>query len=168
LGTIYTTTKQKYIDIPLRYNIFNDELEFKTPEDQIQSMATPEILELAEFGNIKMVYGPFSINKKIRHGFFQVLISGQASLYSRSDILFKEAEQPAAYKDAVPAQFDKKPDTYFIKVGTAEAKKVSNKKELIAIFPNHENEISSFIKKNKIKTNNPEMLGQLVEFYNSL
>lgn len=167
-GTIYTTSKQKFIDIPLRYNIYNDALEFKTAEEQIQEMATPEILESAEFGDYTMVYSPYSINKKVHHGFFQVVVSGETSLYLRNNILFKKAEKPAAYKEAVPAQFYKKPDTYFIKVGTAEAKKVNNKKELIDIFPDHQNEISSYLKKNKIKTNNPEMLIKLVEYYNSL
>lgn len=167
-GTIYTTAKQKFINIPLRYNIYNDALEFKTPDNVIQAMATPEILESAEFGEYTVVYAPFSNSKKVSHGYFQVVVSGEASLYIKSNIRFNKAQEPVPYKDAIPAQFHKKPDTYFIKVGPAEAKKVNNKKDLIKIFPDHQNEISSFIKKNKTKISKQDHLKALVEYYNAL
>lgn len=167
-GTIYTTSKQKFLDIPLRYNIYNDDMEYKTPENKIQAIASPDIVEAAEFGNYKIVYVPYSNAKKVRKGFFMVEAEGEAMLLRRFSVTYKEAEEPAPYKDAIPPRFLKKPDTFYIKVGTEEAKKVNNKKELIEILSNHKNEISSFIKKNKIKTNKPELLKQLLEYYNSL
>lgn len=167
-GTIFTTTKLKYVDVPLRYNIFNDELEFKNDNNQIRALATPEIVETVEFGDYKMVYIPYSNVKKIRNGFFLIEEKGNASLYSRLEVIFKKAEDPGAYVDARPPEFIKKPDSYYIRVGTAEAKKVGKKNDLPEIFPDHQNEISAFIKKNKIKTNRPEKLKELVRFYNSL
>ena len=49
-GTVYTTSKQKIIDIPVRYNIYNDNLEFKSPEAKILAVSKPETLELIDFG----------------------------------------------------------------------------------------------------------------------
>ena len=47
-GTIFTTSKTQYVNMSLRYNIYNDQLEFKTPEDKILVMAAPEIIEKIE------------------------------------------------------------------------------------------------------------------------
>lgn len=167
-GTIFTTSKLQFVDVLLRYNVYNDEIEFKTPEGETQALATPEIVETIEFGDYKMVYIPFSNVKKIRYGFFKVELEGNASLYLRSEVIFKKAEKPAAYKEAEPAKFINKPNSYYIRVGLEQAKKVGNKKELLDIFPDHQNELTTFIKKNKIKTNKPERLKELVRYYNSL
>ncbi len=167
-GTIFTTSKFQFVDVPLRYNIYNDRIEFKTPANEIQALATPEIVETVEFGNYKMVYIPYSNTQKIRYGFFMIEKEGNVSLYSRLEIIFKKAEEPGAYKEAEPAKFVKKSHSYYIRVGMEEAKKVGSKKGLIEIFPDHNNKISAFIKKNKVKTNKPEKLKELVRYYNSL
>ena len=167
-GTIFTTSKYQFVDVPLRYNIYNDQLEFKTTQNEVQALATPEIVETVEFGDFKMIYIPYSNSKKIKRGFFIVEVEGIASLYSKKVIMFKEAEEPGAYKVAEPAKFVNKSDSYYIRVGSAEAKKVGSKKEVVEIFPDHNNEISIFIKKSKVKTNKPEKLKELVRYYNSL
>jgi len=167
-GTIFTTSKYQFVDVPLRYNIYNDQLEFKTSQNEVQALATPEIVETVELGDFKLVYIPYSNSKKIRNGFLIVEEEGIASLFSRKEIMFREAEEPGAYKEAEPATFVRKSSSYYIRIGLAEAKKVGSKKEVVKIFPDHNNEISAFIKKNKVKTNKPEKLKELVRYYNSL
>jgi hypothetical protein len=76
--------------------------------------------------------------------------------------------EPAAYSEAQPAKFTRKPDAYYIRIGMEQAKLVSNKKELLAAFPDHSKEIATFVKKNKVKTTKPERLRKLVQYYNSL
>lgn len=168
-GSIYTTSKVQFVDIPLRYNIYNDDLEFKSPDDKVMAMSTPEIVERAVFGEYTMSYIPFVSVKKIRRGFFVILEQGDnCTLYSRPTVLYEKPQEPGAYKEAEPAKFIKRPDTYYLRFGKDAAKKVGNKKELISIFPDHTSEIQAFIKKNKIKTNKPEGLKKLVQYYNSL
>ena len=167
-GTVYTTTKAQYVDVPLRYNIFNDQIEFRAEDSSIQALATPEIVEKVEIGKYKMVYAPYSIAKKIKKGFFIVLEEGKASLYSKPNIIFKDATEPAPYKEAEPAKFIRKSDEYYIQVGNSQAKMVGNKKDLYEIFPDNIKQIETFIKKQKIKTNDPESLKELVIYYNSL
>jgi hypothetical protein len=167
-GTIFTTSKFQYVDVPLRYNIYNDNLEFKTTEDQVMAIAAPEIVEKVQLGNDVMAYIPYTNVKKIRRGFFKLLEEGQASLYAKSEVLYKEPEEPGAYKEAEPARFINKPDTYYIRIGLEQAKLISNKNELLDAFPDHQEEIAAFIKKNKIKPTKPEKLQALVQYYNSL
>jgi hypothetical protein len=45
---------------------------------------------------------------------------------------------------------------------------ITKKKDLEEAFPDHKDEISGFIKKNKVKPNKPELLKELVQYYNSL
>ena len=167
-GTIFTVQMLKYSDIPLRFNIYNDDLEFKTPTGEVMALSAPEILEKAEFGNMQMVYSPYSQTNKIKKGFFVVLEQGKASLYSKPGIVFQEPTEPAAYKEAEPAKFVRKADEYYIRIGAEQAILIGNKKELIAAFPDNQDKIESFINKNKIKTNKPESLKEVVRFYNSL
>ncbi len=167
-GSIYTVQKIQYIEVPLRYNIYNDNLEFKTPTDEIQALATPEIVERAVLGETQMTYLPYLQANKTKKGFFIILEEGKISLYAKPEIGYKPATEPAAYKEPEPPKFIKKSDEYYLRVGTGEAQLISNKKDLIAAFPDNQDKIESFISKNKIKTNKPESLTEVVRYYNSL
>ena len=167
-GSIYTVQRLQYADIPLRYNIFNDELEFKTPANEIQALATPEIVEKAVFGKTHLVYSSYTFNNKIKKGFFVVLEEGKATLYVKPGVIFKEATEPAAYQEAEPPKFEKKADDFYLRFGTAPAQMIGNKKELIAAFPDNKDKIESYIDKNKVKTNKSESLKELVKYYNSM
>lgn len=167
-GNIYTELKQQFVDVPLRFNIYNDQVEFKTGENKIQAIATPEIVDKIEFGEYTMFYLPFTNVKKVRKGFFILIEPGKASLFYKPQVAYKNATQPGAYQDAEPAKFIRQADIYYIKVEPGEAKLVSTKKDLVNLFPDRNKEIAAFIKKNKIKTNKVESLTSLVQYYNSL
>ncbi|MFW5756037.1 MAG: hypothetical protein ACOCWK_05515 [Tangfeifania sp.] len=168
-GTVFTTIKTKYTGVPLRYNIYSDQIEFKAGEGAVQELAAPETVEKVEFGEYKMVYIPFAVSKKIRRGFFREMESGdKAVLLTRQQVLFEDAKKPAAYQEAEPPRFIRKPDDYYIRIGKEPARLISRKKDLEEAFPGHKKEINSFIKENKVKPNKPERLAELVQYYNSL
>lgn len=167
-GSIYTVSKTQYADVPLRYNIYNDEIEFQTSDNKILALSTPEIVEKVVFGKYTMEYIPFEAGNKVKRGFFKLLLEGKVSLYARPEIHFEGPKPPAAYQEAQPAKFHPKDDRYYIRTGQEVAQSVGNKKELIGLFPDHKNEIEAFIKKNKINIKKPEELKSLVEYYNSL
>jgi hypothetical protein len=167
-GSIITMQKQQFVDIPLRFNIFNDELEYKNPDNQILALATPEILEKAVFGTTQLVYLTYIQSNKTNKGYFVLLEEGKASLYAKPGVTFKDRVEPGAYRDPEPAKFVRIADEYYIKTGNEQAVSVSSKKDLIAAFPDNRDKIESFISKNKIKTNKPEDLKEVVKYYNSL
>jgi hypothetical protein len=167
-GTIYTNQKFMYEEVPLRYNIYNDELEFKTPNNDILALGMPEIVERAVFGDTTLAYLSYGEADKLKKGFFVLLEEGKASLYAKPAVMFKKPTPPAAYKDPEPAKFLKKPDDFYIGFGTGTAIPVNNKKSLIAAFPDNLQLIEKFISNNKIKTNKQEGLVELIRYYNSL
>lgn len=167
-GTVYTVQKDKYVDVPMRYNIYNDEIEFKNTNGEVQAIATPEEIEKVVIGKYQLFYIPYIVSKKEKHGFFELVEGGNASLFIKPSVTFKNAEAPSAYKEAVPAQFVRKVDEYFIRVGKEPASLATNKKDLIESFPEHKDEIKAFIKKHKTRTNNVDSLSELVKYYNTL
>jgi hypothetical protein len=167
-GSIFTVQKFQYDEVPLRYNIFEDELEFKTPTNEILALAMPEIVERAVMGETTLAYLSYEEANKTKKGFFVLLEEGNASLYAKPAVMYKKATPPAAYKDPEPAKFLKKPDEYYIGFGSGTAILIKNKKSLVATFPDKQDKIEKYISKNKIKTNKPESLIELVRYYNSL
>jgi len=167
-GSVYTTSKIQYNDIPLRYNIYNDEMQFKSPEGNVAAIAAPEVIEKVTFGDYTMVYVPFTNAKKIRRGFFILLVDGNAKLYGRPNVEYRPPVPPAAYKEPEPAKFMEQPETYYIRLGLEAAQKIEKKKDLEAIFPDHKKEVANFIKKNKINHRKEDKLKELVEYYNTL
>jgi hypothetical protein len=167
-GTIFTVQNIQYVEILLRYNIYNDNLEFKTPSNEVLSLANPEIVENAVFGGNQLVYSTFVQANKTNKGFLILLEKGKVSLFSKPVVIFKEATEPAAIKPTEPAKFVRKANEYFVKIGTESAKSISGKKELITAFPDNQEKIEKYIDKNKIKANKPEDLIEVVRYYNSL
>lgn len=168
-GTIYTTSQTKFVDVPLRYNIYNEQIEFKSGDGSIQALAPPEIVEKIELGSYILVYVPFKMSRSIRRGFFRVIEPGdKAVLLARSQVLFEDAKKPAAYQDVEPPKFIRKTDDYYIRIGKEPAMLISRKVDLEEAFQDHQKEVRSFIKKNKVKPNKPERMAELVQYYNSL
>ncbi len=167
-GDIFTTSKVQFKKVPLRYNIYYDRLEFRTPEDEISGLAAPEIVVKVVFEDYTLAYIPFNSLNKMKRGFFQVLIEGNASLFAKQIIQFDQPQETTGYKQAKPAQFSRKSDEYYIRIGMEAAEKIGKKNEVVTLFPDHQDELNDFIKKNKIKTGKAESLKKLVAYYNSL
>lgn len=167
-GAVFTTSKTKYVGLPLRYNIFNDQIEFRLEDGSVQVMTVPEVLEKVEFGETILEYSIYSNLKKVKRGFFVVLEKGSASLYSRPMVNFEEAKKPGAYSEAKPPRFIRRPDEYYIRIGKEPAELISNKKDLEGLFTDHSEEMQEYFRKNKIKTNRTEDLIKVVQYYNSL
>lgn len=168
-GIIYTTAKQKIMDIPVRYNIYSDNLEFKTPEKKILAISNPETLELIDFGKYKMGYISYVDKKRIESSFFKIQEEGKATLYVKPVVFFQEEVKGDGIRPSRAAQFIPKPDLYYISIDNKPAVKIERKKDLINVFSDHQKEILLFLKENKVKNITKDgQLQRIVKFYNSL
>ena len=167
-ANVFTTSKTQFPDIPLRLNIYNNEIEFKNQEGNIAAIATPEIIEKITTDDYVLVYVPYSFAKRVNRGFFKLIVDGEVKLYARPNVEFKEAVPPAPYKEAESAQFIQKADSYYLRFGTEAAQLIANKKDLETLFPDHKKEVAAFIKKHKINHRKEDKLKELVVYYNSL
>lgn len=168
IGTVYTIDKFQYNDIPLRYNIFNDNVEFKTPGNKILAIAAPETIEKITFGDYTMEYIAYVNVKKERNGYMLLITKGKASLYIKPEVTYLKPSEAKAYEDPKPAKFERNSDAYFIRIDSETARRINKKKDLLETFPDYQSEIETFIKKNKTSANKTDDLKLLVDFYNSL
>ncbi|MBO3100228.1 hypothetical protein [Gelidibacter pelagius] len=168
-GTIYTTSKQKIIDIPVRYNIYSDNLEFKTPEAKILAISNPETLELIDFGKYKMEYISYVNKKQIKSSFFKIVEEGNATLYAKPEVFFQEEVKGDGIRPSRSAKFIPKSDLYYISIDNKPAVKIESKKDLINVLSDQQKEILLFLKENKVKNiTKDDQLQRIVKYYNSL
>lgn len=167
-GIVETNSNVRYENIPLRFNIYANEMEFKTEEGQVLVFATPEVLEFIEMDGQRYVYSPYILGNKLMRGYFKVITDGKASLLLKQNVSFRQAELPQAYKDAEPAQFIKTSDDFYVRLSPEEAHRVTNKKELLNILKDKNKEVDTFLSKNRIRFNKIEDLKSVLDYYNSL
>ncbi len=165
-GYILSKNNEKYDNVQLRFNIYNNVIDYKNENGDIYSLSFPELFEFFVIGDKKYKYYTYIPNKKIKKAYFQVITEGEkASLLLKDKVTLKKATKPGAYKEAQPASFMRMGGEYYIKVGEQEAKHVGNKKDLISILST---DIEKYIKSNKLKIGKEEDLKQIVDYYNSL
>lgn len=167
-GSVVVQSNITYANVPLRFNIYTNEMEFQTEDGTTMYLAGPEVFEHIMVGDEKYVYAPYAAGNRMLRSYFKVLAEGEATLLSKQNIILKDAEPPAAYKEAQPARFMRMPDDFYIRKAPAEAFKVSNRKELLSVLSDKGKYMEDFIRKNRIRYNRPEDLVKLTEFYNSL
>jgi hypothetical protein len=167
-GTVVTTKGDKYDNVPLRYDQYQDELQFKQ-NGKTMTFWPKNVVKRAEFGNRVFTYTTYQFtDNKTKQGYFEILADGKVRLLSQHTIKFFEKEKEKPYVDPKPARFDWPLEDFYIQVGTLPAKHITKKKNLLAAFPKHQKELSNYYKSNKLSAKNKEDLIQLVNYYNSL
>jgi hypothetical protein len=159
-------SKNKFIDVPLRYNIFSDNIEFKQNDIVYALLAEPKIKKVQFDGNTFLV-------EPIGKGKFEFLVlldSGKVVLMSKKRVvLFQEKKRPSAFETKPPkAKFIRERDVYFYKIGQSGTTKVSSLKSLIENLPDKQGDVNQFAKKEKISAKKEEDLVTLIKYYNSL
>jgi len=168
-GDIYYDINWRYPDIPLRYNIFNDEMEFKIEgQETIYAIKPDKKIQKILIQEDTFVIGEYQEKGKIIPGFYKVLTTGKIDLLAKLQVDFKEKQPPKAMVDPEPAKFTRRADQYYVKINGDITQKISNIKKLIELIGDHKNELSEYAKKEKISAANESELIQFISFYNSL
>ncbi|MGF1556090.1 hypothetical protein [Paucihalobacter sp.] len=158
-----------------RYNAFISEMEILLGAGQ-----TPIALDIANndyeviFLNENKIYKSFAYttDRGVSKKGFLVIVSDENNVQLLKEERIKYYDKiPAtsSYDQDKPAKFRREDDTYYIKLKDDSILYLpSRTKDIPSVFPNNEKEISTFIKKNKIKTKNEEDIIKLVNFIGSL
>ena len=164
-GIIYYGTDKNQA-APIRYNAYQDLIEYQQNGKALVLDANPGIKKVT-VGGETFVPLPNSDSKKLRY--FAVLDSGKITLYSKKNIVFQPFKRGGKLDGSdQPAEFQKKPDTYYYQLGDGELKEIDNIKSLIAGLPDKQDELNQYVKKEKISAKKEKDLLQFVKYYNSL
>jgi hypothetical protein len=149
----------------LRYDIYADQIEFKTADGNIYAVRNPEVL-----GKITIHNSQFISFSKVEgnsiSGIYEILADGVYLLIEKHKVELKDPVAAKPYVAAKPASFSTKKSKYFILNLEGEFIEINNKKDLLTLRTEKSNEVEKFIKKNKIKTSKKRDLIKFVNFLN--
>jgi hypothetical protein len=156
--------------LPVRYNAFQDLIEYKQNGNSFVIDPTSQIKKI-NLGEQTFIVDKFEYKGKTKYGFLTLLDSGKVMLLSKKMITYSETKVSRGL-DGVdvtsPAKFSMAPDTYYYKIANGELQKVESIKEMIATFADKQEELTKYAKKEKISPKKEKDLIQLVHYYNSL
>ncbi|HEX6227678.1 MAG TPA: hypothetical protein VFZ52_24840 [Chryseolinea sp.] len=177
-GTPYLT--EKYVDgeilfgttgrsaVPLRYNVFQDLMEYQQNGKALVLDPSTKIKRV-KLGESTYVVDKFEYDGKTKYGFLNLLDSGKVTLLAKKVVKYQAPLKGRALDGGdVPAKFSRSSDTYFYRIGNGELQEVNNLKDMIASFPDKQEELKQFAKKEKISPKKEDELLKLVRYYNSL
>ena len=166
-GQVFISGK-KNSAIPLRYNIFNDEMEFRQ-NDLTYALYPGERILKVILGDETYVVEKYEIRGKMDYGYLTRLDSGKLTVLAKKVVRFTDKQEAKALESSnTPAKFTRASDIYYYKVGSGEITKAGSLKNLIASLPDHQAEVESYAKKEKLSTKNAEDLNKLAVYYNGL
>ncbi len=165
-GNVILNDSTIYKDIPLRYNAYSDQMEFKHSNGVVLILDKAGSYKEVQIGEKRFVYTTLSCEKNKFTGFFEILVKGKATLFKKYTVNITDPQPAQPFKDPVPAQYQFKPESYYI-VMDDKTISVSNEKSLLNDLSD-KGGLAAFIKKNKLKTRKQEDLAEIVQYINSI
>lgn len=164
-----TTIDKDTIRIPIRYDIYADEMHLKNL-DQIFAIIKPQKLNVISTDSIDFIYSGLSNSpndNSIDYSYFIIRLDGRCRLLIKKNIRIQDAEPPKPYQNAKPAEFIHLKDSYYLKAGEKNAVPVS--KKAIQWFTSDRKEaVEMFINTNKLNLKRPQDIERVIEYFNSL
>ncbi|MGB5244542.1 MAG: hypothetical protein WBN16_00045 [Lutimonas sp.] len=169
-GQIFFREKNIKIDANLRYNVFNDEFEVKedVQSENISAMIKSSDLEVF-LANKRYILRPYTEKGTEKEGYFSVISEGHGlGVYERKTKVFTEGKKASnSFQIDFPPSFSDESELYYDQNSTMLAYP-KNKRDLLILCSDHEEEVSNFIKKAKLNTKSTEDLMKIIQYYNSL
>jgi len=168
-GYVLTGKNVRYTGVPLRYNIYTDEIEFKNADGQALAIDFPGNIKEVKIGHDIFIYRLYQADKNLlKAGYFRLLNRGKAQGLVKYRMVFREAEPAAAYKDPQPPKFERKPPAFYVSLNKKPAIPVRNLKSLLNVLKDHKKALVSFVHEQKIKIRREGDLKRLLVYYNTL
>ena len=167
-GYVLTKKFVRYVNVPLRYNIYNDDIEFENAEGKAMAIEFPGNIKEVRIGKAIFVHRLYVTDKSLHTGYFQLMNRGKAEGLIRYRVEFIEAKPAAPYKDPQPPKFERIPAVFYVSLGKKPAVTVNKTKDLIVLLGDHKKELQAFAKEKKIKIRRENDLKQILLYYNSL
>ncbi len=171
-GTIRLGNGKSYTNVPLRYDIVSDELQFKdSKSDQALNFKEPvvefQLMPATESGESPMMFrnGFISDDGTSPKAYYQVLFDGGLKLLKRkTKIIFENRE----YSSAITTKTFREEEYYYLYKNNKTIKIKKDKKQVLTALADRVTELEAFIKSNALNLKNESDLVRLIAHYNSL
>lgn len=155
----------KIYEGPLRYDIYADQIEFRTIEGDIFAVKNPETLEKVKFGDVELKYFSKNSGNSI-DGLYEILLQGKYMLFEKHIVILKEPVAPKPYVQPKPATFTARKSDFLIMNPEGVITLIANKKDLALLNPDKTEQIEKFVKSEKIKISEKKDMLEFVNFLN--
>jgi hypothetical protein len=168
-GYILDLSTNNKMDVSLRYNIYNDEMEVINPVDNSIGALAKKERYVCFFGGDKFVF----IKGKTKSGYYKELVSNNTSngsmslLVKYSSIYIPKKYGTTPLQQGVSAKFNNDESFYLLMDDTL-IKKPKKKKKFMELFSSNKALMISYISKNKLKVDKERDLTRIITYYNSL
>ena len=168
-GKLVGTEGMKFPPVPLRYNVYTDNIEYKANNGKIYALQGHNKIKAYQIGDTTFVYLPFFEKKdKISSGFFRELVPGHVNGLVRYNVFLLPAVPEKPYQKAKPERFSQITKTFYVRIGNAPAHAVNRTKEFLNLFPQQKKQLGQFVKKKKIHIQKEADFDELVRFCQTL
>ena len=151
--------------INLRYNIYDHQMEYKY-KGVIYAISNPESIYKIEMGKSTFIYFMNRTNYKL-DDYYELLVDGKAILLNKHEVVFRDAEKPKGIYEPKAANFQRKPDRFYILLNGNELKELKNKKSIFLIFGKESNMMQNYAKTEKISLRKKDDLIRFINYFNS-
>ncbi|HOZ74101.1 MAG TPA: hypothetical protein PLS51_08835 [Flavobacterium sp.] len=158
----------------MRYNVFNDEFEFITNNNDTLILDKIEDFGTITFNGLNKKYQLTAYTNtkgKLDYGYLiDFYRKGGVVLYMKENIDFYEAKKAkTSLERDIQARYTKTDDSYFLKIKEAAIAEFPNgKKDLIKLFPDKKPEIETWLKANKVSFGDRADMVRIVDFLATL
>lgn len=143
------TKSDSLIHLLLRYNIYNDAIEFKI-EEQIYTLKNNNEIEIVVIDDHTFKYLEFiKTNGSRIKGYLELLTKGTNQLYCKHRSRYYSKVPEQAYTPAKAPEFKPQSLTYFYSIGNNYPVQFKNKNSLLKLMNNHTKEKTNKISKTK-------------------
>ena len=171
-GTIRLGNGKSYTNVPLRYDIVSDELQYKdNKSDQALNFIDPvvefQLMPGTESGESPMIFrnGFISDDGTSVKAYYQVLFDGALKLLKRNTKVIFETRE---YSSAITTKTFREEEYYYLYKGNKTVRIKKDKKQVLATLADRATELEAFIKNNALNLKNESDLVRLIAHYNSL
>jgi hypothetical protein len=148
-------------DMELRYNIYNDQMEFKK-DGTILSIALPNEVARINMSGKVFIYKPYMTAKNVSTGYFQVLYEGDYQLLKKEQVKLRSSSEKTNPDDSL--RFERVSPQFYLRYGDGMAHFIYSQKTLIKVLQPISQNVINYIKSNKINTKDEKQLIELMEY----
>lgn len=153
--------KEKSVPVSMRYDIYADIMEIQVEGVIYLLKPDPQITEI-QIGEQTFVPESFKPLKKAVY--VELLESGKLTLLAKKVVNYRKKIEISD----IPAKYSRQQDQYYYKFDKQPVVKITSVKDIIENSPERKEELSQFVKAEKISAKDRDDLVKLVKYYNSL
>ncbi len=164
---VVLSEKHIFNEVTLRYDVYHDLFEIKM-KDAVYNLRRGAMISDIIMGDHKFRYMEYEYMSTSLQGYLDVIEEGEFSLYKQYRIVFREAEPARPYVESKPAMFQKRDPLFYIASGDNRPVFVNNRRNLLNVAGEYEEELKEFIRGNELKLRDGDGMLKAVKFLNGL